>query len=119
MNFDQKYKKEIVGAIVHALRLERNIGQEELAQALGISQGTVSKIEHGVLELGLSTYYDFLNYIDLGAEDFSDLIDIYIKVTLKAQKSKNKEEKILKLIKEEFEREMKYKFSHKKTVNSK
>ncbi len=117
MNFDQKYKKEIVGAIVNALRLEKNVGQEELALALGISQGTVSKIENGVLEFGLSTYYDFLNYIELDAEDFSELIDVYIKVTLRAQKSKNKEDKAQKHIKEEFGREIKQIFSTKKSAS--
>ena len=104
---DSKYNRENVGTIINALRLEMNMGQDEMAKALGISQGTVSKIEHGTLELGLSLYYDFLNYFKLDAEAFSDLVDRYIKVTLRAQQSKIKADHIQRFIKDELDREIK------------
>ena len=89
MEISNKFNRANVGAIIHALRKnEFHIGQGELSRKVGITQGTISKIENGTLELGISLYYELLKYFDLGCDDFSELVDSYIKETLKAQKLK-------------------------------
>ena len=99
MEISNKFNRSNVGAIIHALRKnEFHIGQGELSSEVGITQGTISKIENGTLELGISLYYELLKYFDLSSDEFSELVDIYIKETLKAQKLKIKDDEKKELI---------------------
>lgn len=91
MIISEKFNRSNVGAVIHALRKnDLNIGQDLLSEEVGITQGTISKIENGSLELGVSLYYELLKYFDLSSDEFSKLVDIYIKATLKLQRSKVK-----------------------------
>lgn len=83
----EKFNRANVGGVIYALRNDLNIGQSALSKELGISQGSISKIEHGTLEVGISLYYEILKYFKLDSNQFSELVDKYIKATLKAQKA--------------------------------
>jgi len=92
MEISNKFNRANVGAVIHALRKnELHVGQSELSGEVGITQGTISKIENGTLELGISLYYELLKYFDLSSSEFSELVDSYIRETLNAQKLKIKE----------------------------
>ena len=79
----KKIDRAHVGGIIYALRTDRQVGQEKFSMNLGISQGTISKIEHGDLELGLQLFYDILNYFELDSNDFSELVCKYNKLIFK------------------------------------
>ena len=84
----EKFNRLNVGAVIHALRInDLNIKQEKLSIDLRISQGSISKIENGVLEIGVSLYHRLLKYFDISPDEFSELLDIYIKESLDAQRA--------------------------------
>jgi len=98
----EKFNRSNVGGVIYALRTnDLKVGQGELSEEVGVAQGSISKIENGSLELGISLYYDILKYFDLTSEEFSELVDKYIHATLKMQKIKMAESKKKKLVSEE------------------
>ena len=101
MTKQEKFNRANVGGVIYALRTDFEIGQSQLSRDLGISQGTISKIENGTLELGISLYYDLLKYFKLSSDEFAELVDKYIKATLKAQRLKIQTDKQLELINNE------------------
>lgn len=47
-----------LGKIIHHRRKKAKITQQELCERLGISQGTLSKVERGKLELGFRPFLE-------------------------------------------------------------
>ena len=51
-----------------ALRLERKLGQVELAKALGVSKGVISLWENGLREPGMSSLIRIAEYFDVSID---------------------------------------------------
>ena len=85
-----EYSRENIGTIIRFLRTEKiGIDQSQLSKDLGVAQGTISKIENGTLEPSGSFLLSFLKKYHIPYEDFTDLLDMYIKETLRSQKKKS------------------------------
>ncbi len=63
MNHNSEYQ-HIIGKKLCALRLEKNYSQHAVANDLGISDGTLSKIEHGTYKLSIEMITNLANYYD-------------------------------------------------------
>ena len=51
-----------LGLIIRKIRQEKGIKQEELANSLNISQGTLSKIENGEMKIDFYTVINIITY---------------------------------------------------------
>ena len=86
-----EYSRESIGLVIKVIRKEKlGIEQRELGKAMGATQGTISKIENGTLEPSGSFLLKFFKTYKIPYEDFTKLIDVYIRETLRLQKSKVK-----------------------------
>lgn len=56
------------GSILKELRLERKLGQVELAKALGVSKGVISLWENALREPGLSSLIAIARYFDVSID---------------------------------------------------
>lgn len=61
---------------VYVLRKERNISQETMANELGISRRSISKIENGEQNLSLEMAYRIATYFNLLVQDVFPLNSI-------------------------------------------
>ena len=52
---DEGYETFKLGAMLHEARIEKGLTQAELAEKVGTTQSYISKIEHNVKEVRLST----------------------------------------------------------------
>lgn len=57
-----------IGARIRALRKERNMTQEELAEAAGIGATHVSRIENGTTKLSVQTLIAIINALECSAD---------------------------------------------------
>ena len=56
-----------IGEFLKVLRKERGLTQEQLAESIGITSNTVSRIERGQLIPALPTLVDICNVLKIGA----------------------------------------------------
>ena len=61
------------GSILKELRLERNMGQVALAEALGVSKGVISLWENSLREPGLSSLIAIARYFDVSIDYLAGL----------------------------------------------
>ena len=66
-------EKREFGSILKELRLERNLGQVALAQALGVSKGVISLWENSLREPGLSSLIAIARYFDVSIDYLAGL----------------------------------------------
>ena len=66
----QQYKAEIAKK-VRTLRLSRHLTQEELSQALGLSQGRYSEIERGLGSFNAEQFLEILRIFNVPASHFT------------------------------------------------
>lgn len=60
-----------IGEIISALRKEKNISQDQLAQALGIPRTSISQIENGGRELSFIEFQKLLVVFEMSFEEFT------------------------------------------------
>lgn len=60
-----------IGKIIHALRKQKNISQDQLAKALKIPRSSVSQIENGGRELSLIEFQKVLALFEISFEEFT------------------------------------------------
>jgi transcriptional regulator with XRE-family HTH domain len=65
---NQKHLKALVGYNLRRLRKENNLSQYHLAKAMGLSQGSLSKVESGKLAMGLIEAFKVSNLFDCDIE---------------------------------------------------
>lgn len=63
------------GKIIKELRIEKNLTQKALAQALNTSQKTISKYEKEQLDLGTETVIAVCRFFDVSADYLLGLKD--------------------------------------------
>ena len=61
------------GSILKELRLERNLGQVALAEALGVSKGVISLWENSLREPGLSSLIVIARFFDVSIDYLAGL----------------------------------------------
>lgn len=64
MNYQNKFKENL-----KYLRLERNLGQVELAKELGVSKGVISLWENGLREPSMSSLILIARYFNISIDD--------------------------------------------------
>lgn len=57
-----------MGQIIHDARKKEKVTQEELAKRIGASKSYISRIEKGVIEPGVSTFYRIIEALGLRIE---------------------------------------------------
>ena len=62
---------KMLGKNVAILREERGLTQSELAKMMGVSQGLVSAIEHGRVQVTYTTLHKLLSALDVTYEDLT------------------------------------------------
>lgn len=67
-----KNSEEIIEAI-KKIRKKRNIRQDEMAEAIGVTTAQYSHYETGRTEMGLNTLFKILNYFDISIEELIEL----------------------------------------------
>lgn len=65
--------QEVLMARIRALRISKGISQEEIAYALGISQGNYAKIENNKVAIGLAKLNRIAQFLDV---ELSSLIHL-------------------------------------------
>lgn len=65
-----------IGKIIYDLRIERGISQKELAEAIGVSQSTIAKLEVGRNEATASTIRKLAKFFDVSADYLLELEDL-------------------------------------------
>jgi transcriptional regulator with XRE-family HTH domain len=63
-------KQQVLLALLRAVREEAGLSQKELADALGLEQTILSKIEHGIRRLDLMELDDLCRVVKVPLEDF-------------------------------------------------
>ncbi len=77
------YSRESIGKIIYLLRTFQskakrpNMRQADISKALGISQGTLSKIENGLLEPGTSELFVLLKCLHVTPDEFYYFLEAY------------------------------------------
>lgn len=75
-----KKRKKVVGGVVRAVRRSKDITQNEIAQALGVSQPSfIQKIEAGVRHLDVSELWELCNLMKISFVEMTQKIDEAIK----------------------------------------
>lgn len=75
--------KEKIGKVAACLRRRQakntqiNMTQAQVSKEVGITQGTLSKIENGILELGASELLKLVRFLRISPNDFFDLVELY------------------------------------------
>jgi transcriptional regulator with XRE-family HTH domain len=57
-----------MGQIIHDARKDEKVTQKELAARIGIDKSYLSKIEKGVIEPSIGTFYSIINALGLRME---------------------------------------------------
>ena len=70
--------KNSIGEKVRALRLEKGLSQEELAEYVNISQEHISCIERSKNLASIETLLSFAEYFKINIKDFFDFIFGYL-----------------------------------------
>ena len=76
-----------ISSILYELRVERGVSQKELAEAIGVSQSTIAKIEVGRNEATASTIRKLASYFNISTDyllEFED--DFGVRVNDKEKK---------------------------------
>ncbi|APC42620.1 helix-turn-helix transcriptional regulator [Clostridium estertheticum] len=60
---------------IKVLRAEKEITQEELAEAIGVSRGTILEIERGTFNPSLKLTFKIANYFDKKIDDVFEFIE--------------------------------------------
>ena len=64
-----------IGSILYELRAEKDLSQKDLAQAIGVSQSTIAKIEVGRNEATASTIRKLAKYFNISTDYLLELED--------------------------------------------
>lgn len=64
-----------ISSILYELRVERGVSQKELAEAIGVSQSTIAKIEVGRNEATASTIRKLASYFNISTDYLLGLED--------------------------------------------
>ena len=67
-NFRREASSYCMGQIIHDARKKEKVTQEELAKRIGASKSYISRIEKGVIEPGVSTFYRIIEALGLRIE---------------------------------------------------
>jgi len=67
-------KTKIFKTKIRVLRAEKEITQEELAEAIGVSRGTILEIERGSFNPSLKLTFKIVNYFDKKIDDVFEFI---------------------------------------------
>ena len=67
-NFRREAYSYCMGQIIHDARKKEKVTQEELAKRIGASKSYISRIEKGVIEPGVSTFYRIIEALRLRIE---------------------------------------------------
>ena len=67
-NFRREAYSYCVGQVIHDVRRKEKITQEELAKRIGASKSYISRIEKGIIEPGVSTFYRIIEALGLRIE---------------------------------------------------
>ncbi|WFE86316.1 helix-turn-helix domain-containing protein [Parabacteroides chongii] len=67
-NFRREAYSYCMGQIIHDARKKEKVTQEELAKRIGASKSYISRIEKGVIEPGVSTFYRIIEALGLRIE---------------------------------------------------
>ena len=67
-NFRREAYSYCLGQIIHDARKKEKVTQEELAKRIGASKSYISRIEKGVIEPGVSTFYRIIEALGLRIE---------------------------------------------------
>ncbi|MBU3093215.1 helix-turn-helix transcriptional regulator [Clostridium sp. CF011] len=59
---------------IKVLRAEKEITQEELAEAIGVSRGTILEIERGAFNPSLKLAFKIVNYLNKKIDDVFEFI---------------------------------------------
>lgn len=92
--------KKQIGSLIQNQRKRKKYTQEQVAEAIGVSEKHYSTIESGKYLPSLQTFFNLLNVLELDLETFSD----------NRIQQREKEKDILELIKELSDKELKVVF---------
>ena len=67
-NFRREAYSYCMGQIIHDARKQEEVTQEELAKRIGASKSYISRIEKGLIEPGVSTFYRIIEALGLRIE---------------------------------------------------
>lgn len=67
-------KPKLFKTKIKVLRAEKEITQEDLAQAIGVSRGTILEIERGTFNPSLKLTFKIANYFDKKIDDVFEFI---------------------------------------------
>lgn len=67
-NFRREAYSYCVGQVIHEARKKEKVTQEELAKRIGSSKSYISRIEKGIIEPGVSTFYRIIEALGLRIE---------------------------------------------------
>ncbi|WP_288205467.1 helix-turn-helix transcriptional regulator [uncultured Parabacteroides sp.] len=67
-NFRREAYSYCMGQIIHDARKQEKVTQEELAKRIGASKSYISRIEKGLIEPGVSTFYRIIEALGLRIE---------------------------------------------------
>lgn len=73
-NFRREAYSYCMGQIIHDARKKEKVTQEELAKRIGASKSYISRIEKGVIEPGVSTFYRIIEALGLRIEIVKPII---------------------------------------------
>ena len=69
--------KNYTGLVIKVLRNHvYSLNQTELADKMDISQSALSKVEKGILELGLGSYYRMLDSFKISSSQFEKMVTV-------------------------------------------
>lgn len=57
-----------MGQLIHDVRKEEKVTQSELAKRIGVNKSYISRIEKGMIEPGVGTFYRIINALGLKIE---------------------------------------------------
>lgn len=64
-NFRREAYSYCVGQVIHEARRKEKVTQEELAKRIGASKSYISRIEKGIIEPGVGTFYRIIDALGL------------------------------------------------------
>jgi len=64
-NFRREAYSYCVGQVIHEARRKEKVTQEELAKRIGTSKSYISRIEKGIIEPGVGTFYRIIDALGL------------------------------------------------------
>ena len=67
-NFRREAYSYCMGQIIHDARKQEKVTQDELAKRIGASKSYISRIEKGLIEPGVSTFYRIIEALGLRIE---------------------------------------------------